>query len=178
MFEPREIDIIRAENIKTILHEEKMKQAPFARKIKMSPENLNRIIKLKHPLTEATAETICAYFPKYRIEWLLGYDPHMTDNDIFDSTWKKAEGVQNDNYYIMCKLLKRKGIDFTLYDSGICSDKNGRYVDRYLVRKGDNQTFISSDDLFDIMDDLSVLAENRFNKILRKSRPQKGTASP
>lgn len=81
MFKPKEIDFDRADNIKTILREENLKQVQFAEKIGMSPENLNRIIKLRHPLTEATAETICVYFPRYRKEWLLGYDPYMTDEE-------------------------------------------------------------------------------------------------
>lgn len=81
MFKPREIDFKRAENIKTILKAEKLKQVDFAHKIRMSPENLNRIIKLRHPITEATVETICVYFPQYRKEWLLGYDPYMTEEE-------------------------------------------------------------------------------------------------
>ena len=81
MFIPKEIDIKRADNIKTVIALENMKQVSFAKKIGMTPENLNRIIKLKHPLTEATAETICAYFPKYQKEWLLGYDDHMTEEE-------------------------------------------------------------------------------------------------
>lgn len=85
MFTPTEIDFIRAENIKTLIrHEnrrEKLSQAEFARRIGMTPENLNRIIRLRGRLTEATAETIHLYFPKYRKEWLLGYDPYMTEEE-------------------------------------------------------------------------------------------------
>jgi len=81
MFKPKEIDFERAENIKTILKLEKLTQVKFAERINMSPENLNRIIKLRHPLREATAELICSYFPKYRLNWLLGYDPYMTEDE-------------------------------------------------------------------------------------------------
>lgn len=81
MFTPKEIDLIRVENINTILRLENIKQVALAEKINMSPENLNRIIKLRHPLTTATAETICQCFPKYRIGWLLGYDPYMTEEE-------------------------------------------------------------------------------------------------
>ena len=79
MFTPEKIDFVRAERIKTMIRLENLNQASFARKIGMSPENLNRIIKLRVRLTEATAETFCVYFPKYRKEWLLGYDPYMTE---------------------------------------------------------------------------------------------------
>lgn len=81
LFTPKKIDFERAENIKTIIQEEKMSQAAFARSINMTPSNLNRIIRLKQPFTEAAAETICAYYPRYRKEWLLGYDPYMTEEE-------------------------------------------------------------------------------------------------
>ena len=99
MFTPKEIDIVRAENIKTIIRLEKentenkvKSQASFAKIIKMSPENLNRIIRLRTPLTEATAETICLYFPKYRKEWLLGYDRYMTEDE---KTRANDSGIRN-----------------------------------------------------------------------------------
>ena len=81
MFTPKKIDFKRVDNIKTIISLEKLSQASFARVIGMSPENLNRIIKLRHPLTESTAELICICFPKYREEWLLGYDDYMTEEE-------------------------------------------------------------------------------------------------
>lgn len=82
MFEPKEIDFTRVDNIRAIMINEKLtKQSEFARRIHMTPENLNRILKLRHPLTEATAEQIIVSFPesKYRKEWLLGYDRFMTE---------------------------------------------------------------------------------------------------
>ena len=82
MFTPENIDFKRAENIKTIIRLENIKsQAEFARIIGMSPENLNRIIKLKFRLTDTTANAICKCFPKYRKEWLLGYDDYMTEKE-------------------------------------------------------------------------------------------------
>lgn len=93
MFTPREIDFVRVENIKTVLRLEDIKQVTLARKINMTPENLNRIIKLRTPLTEATAETICVYFPKYRKEWLLGYDRYMTEDE---KTRANDSGIRNN----------------------------------------------------------------------------------
>jgi len=93
MFTPREIDFVRAENVKTVLRLENIKQVTLARKINMTPENLNRIIRLRTPLTEATAETICVYFPKYRKEWLLGYDPYMTEDE---KTRANDSGIRNN----------------------------------------------------------------------------------
>ena len=113
MFKPKEIDFERAENIKTILRLEKLSQVKFAEKINMSPENLNRIIKLRHPLTEATAETICTYFPKYRLNWLLGYDRYMTEEEKIRA---RDLGIRNNAPLTvldtaLLNVCRREGID-------------------------------------------------------------------
>lgn len=117
-FEPKEIDFIRSENIKTILKREKLSQVKFAKQINMSPENLNRIIKLRRPLKEATAETICTYFPKYRYEWLLGYDPYMTEEE---KTGSRDRGIRNQAPLTvldtaLLNVCRREGIDVPTLD--------------------------------------------------------------
>ena len=83
MFEPKEIDMKRVENIKSLLKIEKLTQAKLADMIGMSPENLNRILRLRHPLTTATAESIhVAFNKKYRLEWIQGYSPYMTEEEL------------------------------------------------------------------------------------------------
>lgn len=119
MFTPKEIDFVRVENIKTIIKLEGIKQVTLARKINMSPENLNRIIKLRNPLTEATAETICAYFPKYRKEWLLGYDRFMTEDE---KTIAKDEGIRANAPITvlgtaLLNVCHAEGIDVPVLDS-------------------------------------------------------------
>lgn len=91
MFTPKDIDFKRVQNINTIIRLENLTQASFARAIHMTPENLNRIIKFRHPLTETAAETICSYFPKYLKEWLLGYDNYMTEDE---KTRAKDSGIR------------------------------------------------------------------------------------
>ena len=83
MFEPKEIDMKRVENIKSLLKLEKLTQAKLADMIGMSPEKLNRILRLRHPLTTATAESIhVAFNKKYRLEWIQGYSPYMTEEEL------------------------------------------------------------------------------------------------
>ena len=82
-FEPKEIDFKRVENIKSLLEDEKLTQAKLADMIGMTPENLNRILRLRHPLTTATAESIYhAFNKKYRLEWIQGYSPYKTDEEL------------------------------------------------------------------------------------------------
>ena len=113
MFKPKEIDLRRVDNVKTILKRENLTQKKFAEKIKMSPENLNRIIRLRHPLTEATAETIHVYFPTYRIEWILGYDDFMTEEELTRAT---DAGIRNEAPITVLdtalqNVCRREGID-------------------------------------------------------------------
>ena len=92
MFEPKEIDMKRVENIKSLLKLEKLTQAKLADMIGMSPENLNRILRLRHPLTTATAESIhVAFNKKYRLEWIQGYSPYMTEEELDIENMKQWE---------------------------------------------------------------------------------------
>ena len=94
-----EINPIRAERVKKLIEREKISQVDFASRIFQTQQNVSRIINLKTALTEETAHDIISAFPKYRIEWLLGYDDDMTDGDHFMSTIetgrKEAEILEN-----------------------------------------------------------------------------------
>ena len=77
----------RAENIKWLIEEEKsinpkFSQTELAGRIHMTQQNISRIINQKTALTEETARDIVREFPKYRIEWLLGYDDYPTVEDL------------------------------------------------------------------------------------------------
>lgn len=119
MFTPKEIDFRRVENIKTLIAREKLSQRKLAEKINMSPENLNRILRLRHPLTEATAELIAVSCPGYRIEWLMGYDSYMTEEDLIRA---KDSGIRvNAPLTVLDTALRsvcrREGIEAPTLDS-------------------------------------------------------------
>jgi len=80
-----EINPIRAERVKKIIETEGISQIDFAKRIFQTQQNVSRIINLKTALTEETAQTIVSAFPKYRIEWLLGYDDAMTTAEQFSN---------------------------------------------------------------------------------------------
>ena len=82
------INPIRAERVKKIIERAGISQSDFATRISQTQQNVSRIINLKTALTEETAQDIVSAFPEYRIriEWLLGYDDDMTDEDHFMST--------------------------------------------------------------------------------------------
>ena len=80
-----EINPIRAERVKKIIETEGISQVDFAKRIFQTQQNVSRILNLKTALTEETAQTIVSAFPKYRIEWLLGYDDAMTTGEQFSN---------------------------------------------------------------------------------------------
>lgn len=164
-----EINPKRAENIKKLIELEHITQGTFAKKTHQTPQNVSRIVQMKQPLTEENAKIIHQAFPEYSLEWLLGYTDCMTYSEMLDDFYKKAQKIEDDNYYIVRYLMRKKDIDFVLYDSGIYQNEYGAYEDRYLIRKDDKESLMTFSEVYDLIDDLSALVENRLNRSLSKS---------
>ena len=95
-----EINPIRAERVKKLIEREKrinpkFSQTELAGRINMTQQNISRIINQKTALTEETARDIVKAFPKYRIEWLLGYDDDMT-------LWERPKNATKYVYRYSC----------------------------------------------------------------------------
>lgn len=78
-----DINPIRAERLKKLIDEEGLTQTAFAKKMHYSQQLISGIITEKTALTERTAREIIDAHPRYRIEWLLGFDDNMTDMEVF-----------------------------------------------------------------------------------------------
>lgn len=165
-----EINPIRAERLKVLIDREKLTQQEFAGKLFQSQQNISRIINLKTPLTESTAQDIIKLFPEYRLSWLLGIDDYMTESDAFDGLVKKLDHEHDDNIVTARHLAKLRHIDFQLYSSGMVQDENGRFLDCFLVRKDGKQAYITYDDLTDLICDLAALTESRLTRLIEKSK--------
>lgn len=72
-----------AERLKQLCDEENIKQQELAAMICTSPQTISKIINRKSSLTEDNAARIVALYPKYRFEWLMGYDPYKTNAELF-----------------------------------------------------------------------------------------------
>lgn len=90
-----EINPERAERVKKIIEWEKISQTDFADRIHQSQQNVSRIVNLKNALTEETAQEIIKVFPRYRIEWLLGYDDYPTFADQLNGFVNKTNHEGN-----------------------------------------------------------------------------------
>lgn len=105
---------IRVDRIKKIMEEEGIKhQIEFADSIGMEPQNLNRIIK-SGKVAERTCRKIVDRFPRYRIEWLLGYDDDMTAVDhlrrLIHNRVDTAEAVNQVVISAADDVCRKKGI--------------------------------------------------------------------
>lgn len=104
-----EINPIRAERVKILIDREKLTQAEFANRIFQTQQNVSRIIQKRQPLTEENAQQIVKIFPKYRIEWLLGYDDNMTFEDLADS-WQFRKDKTADGFWVIFdNALQKQG---------------------------------------------------------------------
>ena len=76
------IDPKRAERLKILIKREGLKQKQFADRINLSAEHVSLIINNKEGLSNIRAAEIIRQFPTYRLDWLLGKDDLMTNEDV------------------------------------------------------------------------------------------------
>lgn len=74
---------IRGERVKEVYTREGMKQTKFALAVRIPQQAISEMINGKRTVTEESAQRIHDCFPKYRLEWLMGYDDCMTIEDVW-----------------------------------------------------------------------------------------------
>jgi len=150
-----EINPMRAERVKKLIERENITQKELAKRMYQTPQNVSRIIQMKQPLTEETAQLIINAFPGkgYRIEYLLGFDDYMTDSDRLDNLWKDAEKKHDNDISTVQYLASLTGIEVKLLMTGTNID------DEILIRKGDEEKIVTYKDVTKLIKYLSALTE-------------------
>ena len=82
-------------NLKKLCDDERISQAELAEIIFVSQQTISKIINGRASLTEQTARAITEKFPKYRMEWLLGYDSFETIDDYISSIFSGQTEIQS-----------------------------------------------------------------------------------
>ena len=98
----------RVTRIKKILENEQIKQKDLADALDMEPQNFSRFM-ISGKVSEKTCRKIVALYPKYRIEWLLGYDDFMTLEDLIDGTQRLKDLAADGMWAIIEKSLIKQG---------------------------------------------------------------------
>ena len=73
---------VRGERVKTIYQTLEMPQGRFAEMIGITQSAVSEMVNGKRKVTETTAQAIVQAFPKYRFEWIMGYDDFPTNDDM------------------------------------------------------------------------------------------------
>lgn len=92
---------IRANRIKELMKREGITQDELAQKIGSSQQRLSADLK-NGSISEKRCYTIHEYYPKYRVEWLLGHIKHAT---IADELSDAIRTSQNENEIMLSALF-------------------------------------------------------------------------
>lgn len=98
----------RVSAIKTLLEHEGLKQKDLADRLDIEPQNLSRIM-VSGKISEKTCRKIHELFPEYRLDWLLGDSPFMTDYEWADNVQNMKDLVADSMWGIIEKSLNKEG---------------------------------------------------------------------
>lgn len=94
----QEINQERGKRLSVIIKEsikEKGRNKIFAEKFGYTKEHISQILGGNRNLTEDFAARIITEYPKYRIEWLMGYDDFKTQADVVSHVINQAQSEQD-----------------------------------------------------------------------------------
>ncbi|MBQ6519717.1 MAG: helix-turn-helix transcriptional regulator [Anaerolineaceae bacterium] len=166
-----EMNPVRSDRVKKIIEIEKLTQKEFGKRIGYTQQNISRIVQKKQPLTEEAARLIVETFPKYRIEWLLGYDDHMTTADAFLNAIQEIneEGrLLHQGFFSLAKLSNFQ-IDITPLsgESGTIAD-TFRNMKKYCTIARDGKTVtLTLSELNDFENELCEYVELRLSHMMK-----------
>lgn len=102
-------NFLRVRRIEEIMKDLEYKYSKdFAHDIGMEPQNLSRCM-TSGKVSEKTCKKIVKAFPKYRIEWLLGYSDIKTRDDWIDDIQEKKDMTASCMWGIIENSLNKKG---------------------------------------------------------------------
>lgn len=175
-----EMNPIRAERVKTLierekhLHDPKFSQVKLADKIHMTQQNISRIVQMKQPLTEETARLIIEAFPDYRIEWLLGYDNDMTENEKYLNKLDKAKSRSELLHDAIHSFLQLSGFDikdtyhFSLHGDVDENEAYNRIMDAgYIISRDGKSVSMSLEDFTNFAKEINDYVAFRLNHIMK-----------
>ncbi len=164
---------VRVKNIEKLMEREGLSKSAFS-KLVIGENNLpNFLAKMKtQKITEDFIDKIRSVFPLYRKEWLMGLDEDMTEADHNKRITFDFFATHNDRVTINASVFRQlailNGFEVVLYDSGVYVDENGMYLDRYLVRNGEETRLMNYQEIADFIEYLSALTVHRINKLFKE----------
>ena len=134
-----EINPLRAERLKKLIEESGLTQTAFSNKVHYSQQLISHIINKKVALTEGTAKDILSYYPKYRFNWLMGYDDYMTEDDLLNGEigrLKSRNDLMHNGIYSFLQLIGcnlEETFNFSLQD---CKEASAEEITNRITNAG------------------------------------------
>jgi hypothetical protein len=87
----------RLKNIFTVMNNENISQKELAHDIDMLPQNFNRALK---KISDKLCIKINEAYPQYRLDWIMGKDDYMTEEEYVKHISKESD-IINNSYIIV-----------------------------------------------------------------------------
>lgn len=175
-----DIKEVRIQHLKKIIEDTGLSQTQFGFKLTnkyggtVKPSNISNYCTGKREVGDTLASQIINAFPEkhYRRAYILGLDEYMTEAEFLAVFDNKTTINHNDRVTINASVFRQlailNGFEVVLYDSGVYVDENGMYLDRYLVRNGEETRLMNYQEIADFIEYLSALTVHRINKLFKE----------
>ena len=165
---------LKMQHLLKIIENESLSRRQFAFKLKIKPSNLSNYCTGVKEVHNTLANQIVNAFPErhYRTEYILGLDEDMTEADYNERITSSFFAAYNDRVDINTSVFRQlailNGFEVALYDSGVYVDENGMFLNRYLVKNGEETRLMNYQEISDFIEYLSALTVFRINKLFNK----------
>ena len=161
-----------AERLKMLCDDEGITQKDLSKKIHISPQTISKIMNKRASLTEDNAKRIIDIYPKYRFEWLMGYDPYKTRSDLNFAILSHAE-QQGDKLLLgLQSFASLSGYEISCPLSSSDSKAVKEIVDAiklgYEINHHGKTAFISIDNMNRLQNEICDFVEFKLKKIVEE----------
>lgn len=98
----KKINPVRRDRLIQLMDETGVGQNELYRRSGVAQQNIWKVVHSELNLSDSAAESIISAFPKYRIQWLLGYDDYKTEADLLAHYFDKQKEQSNKERALFC----------------------------------------------------------------------------
>lgn len=164
----KEINPLRAQRLKELMTDENMSQRELSKRLELSQQSISRILNGVASLTESTAERLILEFPRYRFEWIMGYDDIKTKDDMTDHQLGLA--AQRETVLETARDIQLKALGYSFAQTKYSLHGNDEEFGDVIVYQHNNKIGqISHDDYVHLMSDFDIFIELKLLSTIRKN---------
>ena len=170
----KRLTVSRGERVKICLDRwnkenpaKKMTQKSLAEALQLHPVLLSDKLAGRKTLTEYNLRDI-AQILGVRVEYLMGLDDYITDNDLFDALIENHKKRYEKRIDALIKLASLRRFEISLDSSGSVIGPSGGYEDIYRIEQDGRRIFVPYTVLTDWIEDISDYVEVKLNRQLKQ----------